>query len=177
MDCPKCKHNTLKPYKMADELPAMYCAACDGVLIALLNYRYWLENSGDDSHRDENIEVLAEDTDDAMLCPKCERLMTKYRVSEKTDHRLDLCAHCDEVWMDTGEWQMLKQLGIHNRLSTIFTEPWQSRIVKTETNQRLEKRLQEDWGEQDYRHVREFREWLLAHPQSSELRAYLLDWT
>lgn len=38
------------------------------------------------------------------------------------------CFHCEEVWLDAGEWQYLKAQGLHTRITLISTDPYQRRL-------------------------------------------------
>ncbi|MFT5611914.1 MAG: Zn-finger nucleic acid-binding protein [Arenicella sp.] len=56
-----------------------------------------------------------------MVCPVSGRLMTKYRISKDIDHRLDLSPTASVIWMDKGEWGLLKEKGLAGKLNQIFT--------------------------------------------------------
>ncbi len=129
MQCPKCQAGQLVPMELETGLVGAGCDACSGVLLPLINYRYWkqtaaatLENDNLDQH------VEAEDSKEAKICPKCGKIMIKYKVGLQSENRVELCAHCDEAWLDSGEWQLLKSLELHNRLPEIFTESWQRKL-------------------------------------------------
>lgn len=112
MQCPSCHAGTLKPGTLEPNLPCSQCDACGGALLALVTYLHWSANVSP-SPNTEPFAMDASDTKQALLCPKCSRLMVKYRITQAEDHRLDYCFGCEEVWLDAGEWEVLKSLGLH----------------------------------------------------------------
>jgi len=104
MQCISCKDSSLEPKELETGLIVAGCPKCEGTLVSLMNYRYWLDkthgqtNSESVSASDFSAEIAS-----ARACPKCSRIMTKYQVGPTSDHQLDLCASCDEAWLDKGE--------------------------------------------------------------------------
>ncbi|MCP4350376.1 MAG: hypothetical protein GY795_33325 [Desulfobacterales bacterium] len=180
MKCPTCNKNSLKPIKIEAGLPGAGCIYCGGVLISLLTYRNWLEhikNQGGlqiDSNK-ANAEVTTEDSKNALLCPKCTRIMLKYRISSASENYADLCPYCAETWLDSGEWMLLIQLEIHDKLPTIFTEPWQKQIRKERAAIMYSAKYEEQFGEDDYREIKKIREWIYNHPEKEKMMYYLTD--
>ena len=113
MKCPSCASYNLKPTKLDFGLSARICSNCDGILINLLSYRNWLETAPDSVHVTNNTEIIAEDNKHALVCNKCSKIMLKYKISSDTINHVDLCSTCDEAWLDSGEWTILKYLQIH----------------------------------------------------------------
>ena len=167
MQCPTCESAILKPTKLEAGLSAMGCAGCNGALVSLLYYRDWAER---EALRGTTLAVSGEaativDTQNALHCPKCSKLMTKYRISSQTGNRLDVCYGCDEAWLDNGEWTLLKSLDQALNLPTIFTEAWQRRIRQEMTEQARNERQLAQLGESDYSEAHRVRNWLDGHPQ------------
>ncbi|MFC1750293.1 hypothetical protein ACFL2V_15950 [Pseudomonadota bacterium] len=127
MICPSCKEGTLLPRKIAEGLPALCCNHCNGQLISMLSYRMWVESQAEMPEASADIEPLSE-TANALACPKCQKLMSKYRISGHTANKLDSCGSCGELWADDGEWQLLHILGLTDKVSSILTQPWQHAI-------------------------------------------------
>ena len=176
LTCPVCRSNELTPARLRDDLPAQGCTGCGGILLSLVTYVDW---------RDRHPEVhlapgstpnipAAEvpDSRHALLCPKCRGLMTKYRLSADARNVLDLCAHCDEVWFDKGEWTQLEHLARTGQLSRVFSDRWQQQVRKSEAAQRAEQRYEEQLGS-DYAEMRELRDRLRKHPAAKSILAYL----
>ena len=112
------------------------------------------------------------DAASALQCPKCDRIMTKYRFAADARNHIDLCGHCDEVWLDHGEWEMLERFAMTDKLAHVFTQPWQNRVRSDAAKRRVEDRWREKLGA-DYEKAREIRAWLSTHPEGKELLAYL----
>lgn len=175
MDCPVCKTD-LKPAKLDNDLPAMQCESCAGNFISLLVYRSWSErhpSSCNSAQHAQSHDVSAEETAKGLLCPKCGRIMQKFKISAQSDHKIDLCTSCDEAWLDGGEWQLLKTLELANKLTSIITAPWQLKIKQEVSAQHHELRWQQTLGDDDYRKARELKDWLKSHPNSGDLYRFI----
>ncbi len=172
--CPKCPTKVLSPTLLAAGLSAKGCRSCHGVLLDLLSYRAWSDLSGIDTvdSNDKGSEVEVDDTRQAIVCPNCGALMTKYKISSEIDNKLDYCANCDEAWLDGSEWAQLADMGLRMNLGTIFTEPWQRRVRTDSAESNQEALRQEKYGE-DYEKIIQFRDWLSAHPHREAILAIL----
>ncbi len=172
--CPSCKTSNLKPTRLEADLPALGCGECGGVLLALLYYRDWAERHPE-HEQPAGAEPPTELTDShaALPCPKCSRIMTKYRISASTGNRLNLCAACDEAWLDGGEWMLLKSLELARQLPAVFTDSWQRRVRHEVNEDARRQRLAKVIGDDDTAEADRIREWVLKHPSRSEILAYL----
>jgi len=185
MKCPQCKGYSLEPKELEPGLVAGACAKCDGTLISLMNYRYWADQLiPSDSGREPQVsdQVLlgeneikeVEDTSQAQVCPKCSKLMTKFQIGLMTSNRIDMCNNCDEAWLDKGEWKLLKQLDLAEKLPKIFTEAWQ-RNIRLQRQAILQKeRYSALLGEEDFEKLDEFKQWLVKHPEREQMKQYLI---
>lgn len=176
MHCPQCKGYSLEPRELEPGLVAAVCPKCNGALLALMNYRFWADQhlkhaSSSETHH-ASVEAVA-DAEHAKQCPKCARLMNRFRIGLDTGNRLDLCEHCDEAWLDKGEWQLLKSLDLADKLPRIFTDAWQ-RNIRLERQQRFMKDKYEALlGAEDFARVDTFKQWLDLHPEREQIRLYL----
>jgi len=172
--CPQCKTSELKPVEIEQGLVAAGCESCSGVMLSLLYYRYWKEQVGD-SYQNDNVDqhVEANDSQGAKLCPKCNRLMTKYNIGNEGNNRVELCAGCDEAWLDSGEWELLKSLELHSHLPDIFTESWQRKIRKSRQEERWDQHFSAIIGETDFNKVKDFKVWLDDHEHRTEIMHYI----
>ncbi|WP_245614611.1 TFIIB-type zinc ribbon-containing protein [Leminorella grimontii] len=100
--------------------------------------------------------------------------MTKFRISKDTAHRLDLSARVNGIWLDKGEWELLKTHGLAGRLNTLFTDFWQRQVREAQADDRLDEMYRSLLGEDDYEKLKELRNWLKQHPQRERMRAFLL---
>ena len=145
MECPQCKGYKLEPKEIETGLVAGSCPKCSGVLIPLMNYRYWIDQGI--KVKIETSDIVTEDNNKAKQCPKCSRLMTKFAIGSDAENKIELCNNCDEAWLDKGEWQLLKLLDVHNKLPLIFTDAWQRniRLKQQEKSLKTTMKIYWDW--------------------------------
>lgn len=174
MHCVTCKNSTLEPKELEPGLIAASCLSCEGTLISLMNYRYWLDKFPTTaSDRSVELNDTAPPFTSVRACPKCSRLMTRYQVGATTDHQLDLCASCDEAWLDKGEWQLLNRLDLQGKLPKIFTDAWQRNIRKAKQEAALHERYEKLIGSEDFAKASEFKRWVYQHPQRETIKQFL----
>ena len=128
--CPNCQTARLKPARLESNLPCSICLNCEGVLLSLVSYRQWrayYPTELDEVGVTEEPQDV-QDTTRALLCPRCTRIMLKFKFSCDPVHRLDVCTHCEDVWLDRGEWECLKVRELHGQLPSVFTALWQRRL-------------------------------------------------
>ena len=176
MKCPRCKTADLKPTMIEENLPALGCSACDGSLVSLVYYRHWAETQKPPEPGAATNAVPAVDTTDttiAITCPKCARRMTKHKLTGTVSNRVDVCASCDEAWLDRGEWELLEALQLSHELPAILTEQWQRRIRREQSEGTRRAILVRMIGEAGTTRVEEFRDWLSRNQHKSHVLAYL----
>ena len=175
MKCPSCKTGNLMHSHLEDMLPCCTCNQCSGHWLLLTDYLRWkdqAELSSTSSHEDAQIEV--QDTKQALVCPVSGVLMLKYRISGQTSHRLDLSPGVNGIWLDKGEWELLKQEGLIDKLNHIFTAPWQRKLRAEQTKDTLSAVYAKQFGEEDYAKLQEVRQWLEQNPKKAYMLAYLV---
>ncbi|WP_444997617.1 TFIIB-type zinc ribbon-containing protein [Aliikangiella sp. IMCC44359] len=176
MFCPKCKDSRLKPAKLDEGLSAMGCNQCNGALVSLLYYRDWIERSKG-ALEAPSVELLkgfdSEDSTSALSCPKCSRLLQKFRISGCSSNRLDLCTSCDEVWLDGGEWELIKALELSQEMPMVFTEQWQKKIRNQVSDEARRERFLKIIGEDNLLKADEFRQWLKDNPHRHDILFYV----
>lgn len=176
MHCPCCKTSELKPTMIEEDLPAMSCGSCQGSLLSLLYYRHWNETqlpSASATSADATARIETTDTLTAIACPKCTRLMTKYKLTGSVSNRVDLCSSCDEAWLDRGEWELLHALQLGHQMPAIFTDAWQKRIRRELSENTRRSILVRVVGEAAAAKVEEFRAWLAQNKHKSHIMTYL----
>ncbi len=180
-NCPSCEEQSLLPIQPLDGLVARQCASCEGMLLDLLVYRQWRESSAEALNQHQlsaepqasgDSQATPEDTKQALLCPGCSRIMTKYRVTGELANRFDFCVHCSDVWMDVGELELLNTTNLQGDLARIFTQPWQRQLVSDQQAQMGEANLASHLGS-DLSKVEDFAGWLVAHAERTRIFAYL----
>ena len=159
---------------LTENLPAYSCGKCLGTLVSLVNYRAWRERADRalPSTPSAEPDMDAPDSIAAKNCPKCRSLMSKYRISAGKSNRLDYCPHCEEVWLDDGEWQLVEGLATNGDFAKVFTQAWQYSVSADISQGMEEHRLRELLGP-DYSRVMDFSEWLDAQPAKTEIIARL----
>lgn len=173
MECPQCKGYHLEPRELEVGLIAGSCPKCDGALLSLMNYRYWADRHVEVELKDSN-DVVTEEGSKAKMCPKCSRLMTKFQIGTESENRIELCTGCDEAWLDKGEWRLLKQLDMHDKLPKIFTDAWQRNIRIQRQEKKLKTHYEKRLGAEDFKKLDEFKQWLVQHPQKAAIQQYLI---
>ncbi len=176
MQCPQCKGYQLEPKELEPGLVVGSCTKCQGALVSLMNYRFWVDQKSA-SQEQSSLDVktlVAEDNPTAKVCPKCSKLMTKFQIGPEASNRLDLCTSCDEAWLDKGEWVLLKHLDLADKLPKIFTDAWQ-RNIRLERQEKIHKqRYEQLLGSKDFSTLNTFKEWLDKHPQKEAIKQYLI---
>lgn len=176
MKCPVCKTPDLKPTMIEEYLPAMACGGCQGSLVSLLYYRHWAETQMPMTDSDvggSTATVETTDTTTALTCPKCSRVMMKYKITGRVSNRLDVCASCDEAWLDRGEWELLEALQLSHMMPAIFTDEWQRRIRRELSEGTRREILTRMIGPDGVVRVEAFRAWLTQSDHKSEIMTYL----
>lgn len=174
MRCPKCQNVDLKATKLEEGLPVMGCPKCEGALVSLLIYRDWSERTPLEPTDETPLEAVEEqDTKTAATCPKCSKLMTKYRVSEGHKNKIDLCSACDEAWLDGGEWELIKSLQLVKDVPKVFTETWQKKIRQSITEKQKVERLARIVSDEDVKKAQEAKLWLKDHEHKFALLQFI----
>jgi len=175
MNCPQCKGYQLEPKELEPGLVAGSCTKCQGALVSLMNYRFWADQQEfTKANAIETNVVETEDNKKAQVCPKCAKLMTKFQIGADSSNRLDLCTGCDEAWLDSGEWKLLKQMDLADKLPKIFTDAWQ-RNIRLERQEKIhKKRYEKLLGETDFAKLDAFKQWLDQHPEKAQIKQYLI---
>ena len=173
--CPQCDHSVLVHTLLTDDLAGYSCGKCLGTLVSLVAYRVWRERSHAETLQTAPAaepDFEAADSIGAKKCPKCRSVMSKYRIRSDKTNRLDYCPHCEEIWLDEGEWQLVEGLIASGEFTKVFTQTWQYAVRAGITSAMEEQRLRELLGA-DYERVTRFAEWLQSHPAKHEIIARL----
>lgn len=174
--CPQCADSPLVHTMLTEGFAGYSCGKCLGTLVSLVAYRAWRERAG--LHElpaavPAIADSAAADSTGAKKCPKCRSLMSKYRISAERANRLDYCPHCEEIWLDDGEWQLIESLVMSGEFSKVFTQAWQYAVRAGITGAMEEHRLRELLGA-DYERFVEFARWLGAQQARQEILAQLV---
>lgn len=175
MQCTQCKQGDLSPTFIDSLFRAHECKHCGGNWILIEDFLSWKEKNPNHQFNDSiDISEEAEDTTNALLCPVSGTIMTKYRISATTDHKVDYSNAAGGIWLDKGEWQLLKQEGLAGSLNSLVTGHWQNKLRQTTTQNNFEELYKSKFGEENYETIKAFREWLNQQEQKADMRAYIL---
>jgi len=175
MYCPTCDCSMLESVTLEQDLPALRCRACEGIWLDSNEYLGWLRSHGPLVPEQDSIKPSEPvvDTEDLKLCPHCKRILTRFRVVPDVPFRLERCAHCNGVWLDKSEWDLLVSRDLHDKVNQFFTTPWQTRLRKEEARAFLDRLFRERFGSDDYERVLQVQQWLVSHPKRAMLLAFL----
>ena len=173
MKCTSCKLGELNPSFIEGQFRAHTCSNCNGNWILIEDYVAWKERNPQFSF-DEDLQCEIDETKQAILCPVTGTIMRKLRLSTNTEHRIDYSASVGGVWLDKGEWELLKNENLAGSLNAVLTAHWQRNIRINSTKENFAEIYQDKFGEETYQKLKEFRNWLENQEHKSDLRAYLL---
>ena len=176
MNCTSCNFGVLKPSFIDGLFRAHECSKCGGNWILVEDFVSWKEKNPEHQISDDAqwAEDETQDTSKALLCPVSGTIMRKFKVTAKTNHRLDYSNAVGGIWLDKGEWELLKSEGVAGALNNIVTQQWQNQIRKQDASNSFADIYESKFGSENYKKVKELREWLNAQPNKADLRSYLL---
>ena len=167
MRCYTCEGN-LTATQVEPGLHAGECAACHGIHIHLGDYRQWRSVEPEVEPPEPSSDAVL-DNAKALLCVRCKGFMLKFRMANELENFIDFCPACDDVWLDGGEWSLLKKLGIEDSLAKILTEPWQRKLKRKLFHELAADRLRERFNHADIDKINSIAEWLKEHPEKEEI--------
>jgi Zn-finger nucleic acid-binding protein len=173
MKCPSCRGASLNPSFLDDQFRAHTCKDCGGSWLLIEDYVTWKERNPEYTFIQEVLYEV-DDTKNAMLCPVTGKIMQKYRISHNSGHYLDYSASVGGVWLDSGEWEYLKEHNLAGSLNKVFTTQWQKSIRADSARITFSEIYKDKFGEETYAKAKEIREWLNNHPSKADLRSYIL---
>lgn len=108
----------------------------------------------------------------ALLCPESNCLLVRYRVGGIGIY-IDRSPLSGGIWLEAGEWNLLKENSIHASLHEIFTTSYQKRILREEARDALMHKFYTDLGEDVAEDLTHLAEWLKLHPKKRRIIAWL----
>lgn len=127
MKCTACNKGILSPSFIDGLFRAHTCTECGGDWILIEDYVTWQERNPEFQFSTDVI-CEVEDSATALLCPVTGTIMRKFRLTAKSSHRIDYSSSVGGVWLDKGEWELLKQEGLAGSLNAVLTAHWQNNI-------------------------------------------------
>ncbi|CAA6825045.1 MAG: Unknown protein [uncultured Thiotrichaceae bacterium] len=174
MQCTACQTGTLTPSTLSGSLNCHVCDHCGGHWLKLDDYMQWHGKQAiKPAVVDEiGVEVDAVESKNALLCPETGAIMTKFRISSDTEHKLDWSGAAAGIWLDKGEWDLLVEKGVADKLNQIFSDEYQQQIQETTVRNTREARFEEQLGAENYSRLKLVRTWM--HEQSAQDRAVMI---
>jgi Zn-finger nucleic acid-binding protein len=175
MKCPVCKADTLSEIVLLEGLPAHQCSNCDGVWMPSNTFLTWKRTQPGDFVEKQGVITIDPDweVNELKLCPGSGHILTRYKIFPDSEFHLDRCRHCNGIWFDKQEWNVLLDRNLHDNLNEFFTHVWQDKLHDAETKKNMEKLYLQKFGDADYEYVQKVREWLKDHPKRGMLLAFL----
>lgn len=176
MNCTNCHNGVLKEAFLEEKFSVHTCNACSGHWILIEDFVSWKDNNIDykfsvDVSFDES---KISDSKKALICPSSGTIMRKFRISATKENKIDYSARVGGVWLNKGEWELLKREGLAGSLNAILTDHWQAKIKQITTTANFSDIYLAKFGAENYEKVKAFRNWLSDHELKPDLRAYLL---
>jgi Zn-finger nucleic acid-binding protein len=128
--CPGC----FVPMTRVEEegIPSAICQQCFGRWISgvAMNRRTRLDvdqasqtDGSGSSLMQQSLEEMVEmaaaaDSKGSLRCPTCEKPMQKDRFHQMIPVTIDRCRHCQSLWLDVGEYQLIRRLYVELMTST-----------------------------------------------------------
>jgi len=176
MNCTSCNNGVLKETHLEADFWAHTCSSCGGNWILIEEFSVWKDANSDYNFSNDILVEETEITDSkkALICPSSGIIMRKFKISATNEHKIDYSSRVGGVWLDKGEWELLKSEGLAGSLNSILTNHWQAQIKQTNALTNFSDLYLEKFGSENYKKAKEFRDWLTNHELKSDLKAYVL---
>ena len=177
MKCPVCRDTVLELEDIDHGLSAGVCDNCGGKWISLQSYHAWLEFAAhvQRDSGEENKTAAIPRNEKARICPRCDRILTKYSIAAESPLNIDRCSNCSGAWLDEADWETLRTKKLHVALDRIFTDHWQNEIRREKTKQTLANIYRKKFGPENFERVRNFKKWVFEQDNREEILSYLRD--
>lgn len=176
--CPNCADGVKLKLTREENSPlTQVCDQCHGSWIPWNDYYGWLER------RTESLEVKEEfdktlelhDSDAARICPECSVILSRYRIGHGIPFRVDYCRRCNGVWFDENEWAVIRSKSLHDKVNRFFTRAWQNEVRATEAARKRDADFRDRLGDEGYRLVAGFKDWLDGREDKGAVIAFLTE--
>ena len=179
MNCPKCKHSPLLDSTLSGNLAVNSCQDCQGSWIRANDYENWHQQSVSGEaelfSQIHHLDYVPSPLDNkAALCPDCQRILSRAKVSLKTSFYIERCSSCNGIWCDGGEWEVLEKLGWHTHIEQLFTASWQARMREYQHAEQERQAIVDKVGYEIAAQVFELAAILEKHPNGDFAAAYLM---
>jgi Zn-finger nucleic acid-binding protein len=181
MQCPKCKE-LLTNSQLFGSLKADACATCAGQWVDGDEYQQWRQVQNRATVDPMKVlranltayKVPAETDTKTGLCPQCQRILSRTRVSTEPFFYLEQCLSCNGVWFDQDEAAILQQLKLHDQIEILSSGSWQSQVRSAQMLLNEKEAVIEKLGIDIAQQVFELAEILTEEPNGDFAVAYLM---
>ncbi len=174
MDCPICRNDTeLKVIESG--LEGTECER-HGIWIPALHYWKWIATQNityPPEINDGEFEAGETDTKSGKVCSDCGKVLRRYAVGHGVGFHVDQCPNCTSIWLDSGEWEILKEKNLHSAIHFMFSEPWQNRVKKDKVQDHFESQYRTRLGDSLFEEVHAFKKMIIDHEDCSLILTYL----
>ena len=154
-------------------LMALECKQCQAHGIKLADYLSWQSDyptmTAVVDEIDVEVDTVVED-EQALYCPEANLALQKYRLQSDVSHTF--YSSEDRLWLAQGEWALMLEKGVADKLAQIFTDTWQTQIRQQMQRDTVDARYEKQLGKENYSRLRFVRSWLES--QSEEDRMLML---
>jgi len=169
----------LQPREIEPGLVVLECPRSGGIWIPLAAYEQWRTSqpafAAPGPDHPPPVSAPVDLKRPALICPESGCVLLRYKAGHGLPFQIDRSPVTGGVWLDQGEWDALKQKGLHVSLNLIFTASYQRDLRAAEYAQNLEKAFQERIGPADFERAALFKEWMNHHPRRRDIWCYLSD--
>lgn len=175
MQCPICSEDLLEEVLE----PGLYASICEkhGKWLPAVNYWKWIATQHisypPKIEPGEFDEVSTMDRHGEKLCSECGIYLARYSIGHGIHFHIDQCPQCAGIWLDSGEWEVLKKKNLHNAIHFMFSESWQLRVGRENQKEDLDEIMYEKLGYELYTKVTSLRSKLIDHNMRDVVIAYL----
>lgn len=156
--------------------PVAYrCPKSAGVWVRSVDYQAWLAKPHEAGATVMLPPAPAEmvDSPAGKRCTEDGAFLIRQPVGRGLSFHLDRCGRCGGIWLDAGEWEMLRRAGLDDSLTRVFTDAWQAQIRRERHRQTQEAALRQRLGDEDFLRLKKVDKWLRKHPHRSEILTLL----
>ena len=157
-------------------LNAYRCPRSGGHYITAHDYLNWLQQQPARlPHLPQSEPAESSDASAAVrICPETGTLMTRYKVGHGFTFAIDRSI-TGGIWLDSGEWEALKQRNFHDEINLVFTAPWQKHIRTAQAQATYGETLRSSLGQDLLDRLTALRTDLTDHPHRNLALSYLAE--
>ncbi|WP_017305880.1 zf-TFIIB domain-containing protein [Spirulina subsalsa] len=180
VECPKCRKPILQEKQLGD-ISALCCDQCQGRWLPGDSYKQWQVQH---PPKTATPDVLLQGVDSnfqpstldsrAGLCPECSRYLSRAAVKTQPPFFVERCPHCEGIWCDAGEWELLTRLGLSSSIEQFFDRQWQMQVREQESLQTERQTLMDKLGPELAQIIFDLADHLMSHPNGDYALAYLM---